>query len=410
MYFLASGGSFIPMKKLLLFALASLIFSSSFAQEKNKPIIDIYGQVMTDIGYHFNQVNPLYFDVLRPTQLPSYKNEYGTDGNIFYSVRQSSLGIRSHYDTKRGPLKAVFAFDLFGVGPNVGQTTFHLLYAYVEYWRVGVGYTWSQFCDFGIFPDIVEYWGPVGLSLCKTTMIRFMPMQGKNHLSIALERPGATADRGIYRDRIEFENVEPKFNLPDLTAEFRLTRDWGYVKLAGVVRKIEWLDQEIDSLDYSGKVMGWGFNLTSNIKLCKKDVLKVGVITGEGIQNFMNDAPTDVGIKVDPDNPDAPVKGVALPVTSFSVYLDHTWSDKFTSTIGFSAVYTGITNSHDPSAFKIGQYGSVNLLYHPIERITGGVEVQWIRRVNNSDGWETTDTRIQFSFRYSFGETIYAGR
>jgi hypothetical protein len=396
------------MKKLLFLALISIVFSSSFSQENTKHTIEIYGQVMTDIGYHFNQANPLYFDVLRPTQLPSYRNEYGTDGNIFYSVRQSSLGFRSFYDTKHGPLKATFAFDLFGVGPNVGQTTFHLLYAYVEWSRIGVGYTWSQFCDFDVYPDIVEYWGPVGLSLCKTTMIRYMPIQGKNYLSIALERPGATADRGIYRDRIELDNVEPKFSLPDITAEFRMTRDWGYVELAGVVRKIEWLDQDIDSVDFSGKAIGWGFNLSTNIKLGKKDVFKGLVITGEAIQNFMNDAPTDIGIKVDPNDPDKPVQLVPLPVTSFSAYLDHKWSDKFTSTIGFSAVYTGITSSHDPSAFKVGQYGSANLLYHPAKRITAGVELQWIRRVNNSDGWTATDSRIQFSFRYNFSEHLYA--
>jgi hypothetical protein len=399
------------MKKLLLFALISLLFSSSFAQENKKPVIEIYGQVMTDIGYHINQVNPLYFDVMRPTQLPSFKNEYGTDGNVFFSVRQSSLGIRSHYDTRKGyPLTAVFAFDLFGVGPNVGQTTFHLLYAYVEWWKVGVGYTWSQFTDFDVYPNIVEYWGPVGLSLCKTTMIKFMPLIGKNLLSIALESPGATADGGIYRDRIEFENVEEKFDLPDLTAEYRMTRNWGYVELTGVIRKIEWLDQAPDSLDYSGKATGWGFNLSTNLNLGKKDVFKGQVVIGEGIQNFMNDAPTDIGVVVDPENPNDPIKAVALPVKIFSAYLDHSWSNKLTSTIGFSAVYIGMTNGNKPSDFKIGQYSSVNLLYHPTDRITMGGEVQWIRRVNNSDAWEVTDTRIQLSFRYSFGESLSVRR
>ena len=396
------------MKNILLFALACLIFSSSYAQDNKKPIIEIYGQVMTDFGFHFNQVNPLYFDVMRPTQLPSYENEYGADGNLNFSVRQSMLGFKTFYETKKGPLEATFAFDLFGMGPTVGQTTFHLLYAYVDWWKFGVGYTWSQFCDFDVYPDIVEYWGPVGLSLCKTTMVKFMPIKGENLLSIALESPGATADRGIYRDRIEIENVVPRFNLPDLTAEFRMTRDWGYVELAGVLRKIEWIDQDVDSLDFSGKALGWGLNLSTNLKLGKKTVFKGLVITGEGIQNFMNDAPTDIGIRVDPDDPNSPVKGVALPVSSFSAYLDHTWSEKFTSTIGYSAVYAGTTNSTEPSAFKVGQYGSANLLFHPAGRITTGIEVQWIKRINNSDGWEVTNTRINLTLRYNFDEFLFA--
>ena len=398
----------INMRKVLFFALVWLIFSSTYAQDNKKPVVEIYGQIMTDFGYHIAQVNPLYFDVMRPTQLPSYKNEYGADGNMFFSVRQSMLGFKTFYDTKKGPVEATFAFDLFGMGPSVGQTTFHLLYAYVDWWRLGVGYTWSQFCDFDVYPDIIEYWGPVGLSLCRTTLVKFMPIKGENYLSIALESPGATADKGIYRDRIEFENVVPRFNLPDLTAEFRMTRDWGYVELAGVVRKIEWIDQDVDSLDLSGKALGWGLNLSTNLKLGKKTVFKGLVITGEGIQNFMNDAPTDIGIRVDPNDPNSPVKGVALPVTSFSAYFDHTWNEKFTSTIGYSAVYAGTTNATDPSDFKVGQYGSANLLYQPAGRITTGIEVQWIKRINNSDGWEATNTRINLTLRYNFDEFLLA--
>ncbi|MBK6964308.1 MAG: hypothetical protein IPH20_10290 [Bacteroidales bacterium] len=74
---------------------------------------------------------------------------------------------------------------------------------------------------------MVEYWGPVGMSLCKNVQIRFIPIQGRDRLAIALERPGASADQGIYRDRIELADVKPKFNLPDISAEFRITRDWG---------------------------------------------------------------------------------------------------------------------------------------------------------------------------------------
>ncbi len=69
-----------------------------------------------------------------------------------------------------------------------------------------------------------------------------------------------------------------------------------------------------------------------------------------------------------------------------------------------------MTNGNRSSDFKIGQYSSLNLLYHPTDRITMGGEVQWIRRVNNSDGWEVTDTRVQLSFRYSFGESLYVTR
>src|SRR5512138_2428156 len=129
------------MNKLLIFIFSGLSWFYINAQESKGPALEISGQVMTDVGYNFNRVNPDYFDVMRPTQLPAYANQYGTDGNVFFSVRQSMLGVRSYLPTRYGELKARFAFDLFGVGPNAGLTTFHQLYEYVEWWKIGVGYT-----------------------------------------------------------------------------------------------------------------------------------------------------------------------------------------------------------------------------------------------------------------------------
>ena len=44
------------------------------AQSKQaKPFLDIYGFIMMDAGYDFKQVHPDWFDVVRPTKLPSYQ-------------------------------------------------------------------------------------------------------------------------------------------------------------------------------------------------------------------------------------------------------------------------------------------------------------------------------------------------
>jgi len=394
------------MKKLFFSLAGCFLLFATFAQEQTAPAIEIYGQIMTDVGYDFNQMNPKYFDVMRPTQLPAYKNEYGTDGNIFFGVRQSMLGFKTYLPTRHGELKTKFAFDLFGVGPNAGLTTFHLLYAYVEWWKFGVGYTWSQFCDFDDFPNIVEYWGPVGMSLCKNVIVCFIPFQGANRLSVALERPGASADEGVYRDRIELKDVAPKFSWPDLSAEFRMTRKWGYVELAGILRKIAWEDQGQEPYDLSGSAIGWGFNLSSKLLFGKNDIFKGQVITGQAIQNLMNDAPTDIGIQNDFSNPTAPVKGVPLALFSFSSYLDHRWSNLFSSSLGYSAIFTENSDGQANDAFRQGHYASINLLYYPIANLMAGIELQWIHRKNYNDGWESSATKVQFSFRYSFSKMI----
>ena len=63
-------------------------------QEERKVSMEIYGAVMTDAGYDFKQVDPDWFDVMRPTKLPSFKNEYGADGETYFGVRQSRLGVK----------------------------------------------------------------------------------------------------------------------------------------------------------------------------------------------------------------------------------------------------------------------------------------------------------------------------
>lgn len=393
-----------PLKIITIFCI--LLPFSLLAQEKKKTRVEIGGYAMTDMGYNFNQVNPNYSDVMRPTQLPAYENQYGTDGNTYYGVRQTFFGIKTFTPTKYGDLMIHFAFDLMGLGPNEGRTAFHMLQAYAEIGKWSVGHNWSLFSDIGGYPNMVEYWGPVGLSLCKAVQLRFIPIQGENRLSFALEQPGASSDEGRYTDRIELDDVEERFKLPAFTTEFRMTRDWGYAEIAAVAKKMEWVDQDPEPFDLSGKAWGWGVNLSSNLNIGEKDKLIVQTIYGKGIQNLMNDAPTDVAIERNFGDRETPVQGVALPLFSYTVYLNHYWNEKFSSVLGYSSIHTYNTDGQNPDAFRDGQYASTNLLYHPTENITTGVELQWIKRKNYNDGWEATATKIQFSFRYSFNYNL----
>ena len=394
------------MKRILTSITCILILLNVFGQEKEKTRYDFYGQIMTDVGYNTGQVNPDYFDVMRPTQLPAWESQYGTDGNLSFGVRQSRLGFKSYIPTKLGELQTRFEFDLFGLGKNAGQTAFHLLYAYAELGMFGAGHHWSLFSDIDGFPNTLEFWGPVGMSLCKNVQFRFIPIDGKTRLAIALERPGASADEGIYTNRIELDDVEPRFNLPDLTAEFRETRDWGYVELAGALRKIEWVDLGTDHYDLSGKAIGWGFNLSSNLKLSENDLFRGQTVFGQGIENLMNDAPTDIGIENNFTNPVSPVKGVALPVSGFTIYIDHRWNEKFTSSAGISAVKIQNSNAQAENAFRSGKYASINLLYSPVPNLLAGAEIIWINRQNFNDGWSSSSTKIQVSVKYSFAESF----
>jgi hypothetical protein len=399
------GGAYLAIAFILAFSVK--MYSQDDAPVKT---MEIYGFIMTDVGYNFDQIQPDWYDVVRPTKLPAFENQYGTDGNYYASVRQTRLGFKNYFDTEIGQLKTQFEFEMFGTGVDAGQTTIRLRHAYGELGKFGAGQTWSPFMDIDVFPNTVEYWGPTGMAFFRNVQVRYMPIQGDTRLTFALERPGASADQGIYADHIALDGVNPHFPLPDLSFEYRHGAKWGYVEIAGIFRSIEWEDQNDDEIDLSGDALGWGLNLSTNLKFGKNDVFRGSVLYGEGIENYMNDAPVDIGIENDFDNAESPVKGVALPVLGVVAFLDHNWNEKFSTAVGYSMIDIDNSDGQADDAFDKGQYAIVNLLWYPAKNMLAGVELQWGDRENFRDGWDTSITKLQFTFKYNFSETFYKSK
>jgi len=367
-----------------------------------KPTLEIYGFAMLDIGHDFKQIDPSWFDTLRVTKLPSVEKQFGEDHNTFAGVRQSRLGVRSSTPTTLGDLKTTFEFELFGTGVDAGQTTFRLRHAYGELGAFGAGQTWSPFMDPDVFPNSLEYWGPTGMVFFRNVQVRFMPLKGDNSFTIALERPGASGDAGVFADRIELQNIKPRFPLPDVSASYKASRKWGYVRAAGMLRLIKYDDVLADQFDLSGSATGWGINLSSNLNAGKNDVVRAQFVFGEGIQNYMNDSPVDVGVVRQPNNALTPVKGETIPITGLVLFLDHTWNKQFSSAVGYSRQDNDNTADQAPGAFRVGQYALGNLLYYPVPNVMVGGELQWGRRENFSDGFHSDGLKLQFSFKYNF--------
>jgi len=368
------------------------------------PRLDISGFAMLDMGYQSGQNHPDWYDTVRPTKLPAFENEYGEDGRFYAGVRQSRLGVKGFIPTDVGEIKTNFEFELFGTGVDAGQTTFRLRHAWGELGQIGAGQTWSPFMDPDVFPNSVEYWGPTGMVFFRNVQLRWTPWQeGDSRFMVALERPGASADQGTFADRIELEGVQGRFPLPDVSAQFKWAKGWGHVQVAGILREMQWDDLNDDDLDLSGDALGWGINLSSNLKFTeKKHVARLQFVFGEGIQNYMNDAPVDVGIERAFVDPRTPITGVALPMIGVVAFLDLNWSPKWTSTVGYSMIDIDNSEGQNDSAFKRGDYALANILYYPTPSVFIGPEIQWGKRENFRDGFTSDDVKIQISAKYNF--------
>jgi hypothetical protein len=371
------------------------------AQPK-KPSMEIYGFAMLDIGHDFKTINPNWSDTLRVTRLPSYEGQYGENNNTFAGVRQSRLGVKSTLPTDIGDLKTTFEFELFGTGVDEGQTTFRLRHAYGEIGAFGAGQYWSPFMDIDVFPNTLEYWGPTGMVFFRNVHVRWMPVRGTHEVTLALERPGASGDQGVYEDRVELDGIRGRFPVPDFSGSYKYSQDWGYVRAAGMLRYIKWDDLLDDQFDLSGDATGWGINLSSNLKATENDVIRLQFVFGEGIQNYMNDSPVDIGIENNFQNAARPIVGKPIPIVGIVAFLDHNWSKKYSTAIGYSFQDNDNTDAQAPDAFSRGHYVLGNLLYYPATNVMVGGELQWGRRENFSDGFQSDGFKVQFSFKYNF--------
>ena len=88
------------------------------------------------------------------------------------------------------------------------------------------------------------------------------------------------------------------------------------------------------------------------------------------------------------------------------VFLDHTWNEKYSTSVGYSRQDIDNTDAMAPSSFKSGQYFLGNLLYYPVPNVMLGGELQWGRRENFTDGFESDAVKLQFSFKYNFSMKV----
>src|SRR5262245_29458781 len=262
------------MKRIAVLALCLTAGSTSLARAQaqpatDKPTVEIYGFGMVDAIADFQQNNPDWYDVVRPSRLPNAPNQFGEDGHFYMSARQSRLGAKGTLPTSDGDVTAQFEFDMFGVGKDAGLTTIRLRHAWGQWKQIGGGQTNTQFMDVDVFPNTMEYWGPNGMLFLRNPQVFYeVYRKGDSNARVAVEAPGASGDAGVFADRVELQNVRGRFPSPDFTGHYRYAdKPWGYVQVGGALRYIAYDDLiPNDKFDLSGHVWGWGIAVSAGLK------------------------------------------------------------------------------------------------------------------------------------------------
>jgi len=364
----------------------------------------IYGFAEADYIYDSKRVDPSWESAFRPSKIAVPEGEFGSNGQSDVSVKQSRFGVSGSHptDTSFGDVSFKFEFDLFGVGADEGQTTFRLRHAYGEWGPLLAGQTHSLFMDIDVFPNVIDYWGPAGLVFLRTPQLRYTPYRTEHaQFAIAVERPGNDIDPGTIRtvDPDLGANIESDEKMPDFTAHYLYNDDWGHAQLAGILRRVGYDTLSTPSNAPKGAQVGWGINASGHLNLFKKDKLIGQVVYGNGIASYMNDGGVDLAAQADQSG----IRPRAVPLTGVVAYYDRAWNSCLTSAFGYSFTQVDNANLQEPSAFRKGQYASMNLLWTPTDDILIGGEMLWGKRTdfNRESG---DDIRFQFSVKYSWGK------
>jgi hypothetical protein len=374
---------------------------------------EVYGFAQADYVQDFKRVDPNWEDTLRPSRIPTIKGLFGSDGQSVIGVRQSRFGVQAKQPIGGEELLVKFEFDMFGVGVDQGKTTIRLRHAYGSWGPFLAGQTNSVFMDIDTFPNVIDYWGPAGMVFLRNPQVRYTYKTGPHEFAAAIERPGNDIDPGNIRildPALGGANIQNDEKIPDFTAHYRYDGGWGHVQLAGILRRVGFDSFDTPDNRPKGHKLGWGLNLASNIKFGSKDVLHLSAVYGEGIASYMNDGGTDLGPKGQPVLlPNRTITGLSpdvVPLLGLVAYYDHYWSNKWSSSIGWSETHVDNLSFQAADAFRTGQYASVNLLFTPDPHLLFGAEFLWGQRTDNNNE-SGADTRIQFSFKYSFSSNDF---
>ena len=190
----------------MMWSRATIVFAVTLgaltAQAGAKPSFTIYGAAQLDYIYDVHRVDPAWEDALRPSKIPTAEGLFGSNGQSLFSVKQSRLGVEGDVPVGRklDDINFKFEFDMFGVGPNAGQTNVRLRHAYVEWGELLAGQTNSTFMDGAAFPNVLDYWGPTGMVYLRNPQLRWTPYRtADSNFAIAIEKPGNDIDIGNIR-------------------------------------------------------------------------------------------------------------------------------------------------------------------------------------------------------------------
>ena len=352
--------------------------------EESKYKIQFKGSARVNGFYDFSGMKST--EGFHPYEIPVGADDIPGLNSIYIGARQSRLGIEGTANTKVGKIKTYMEVDF----ASSTESFWRMRHAYAEWNFLKLGYTWSTFMDNASLPQTVEFEGPNSSLSKRHGLIRYERiLKTKNILGIAIESP--SADYYNPSDTL-INNASDQRNL-DLAGRYKYFNKWGYIQLAGILRRIDFLEQDKMETKY-----GWGILVSSTIHIYQKHQINVQYSVGKGIAYYyVGFSNKQLDAVYNPNTNNMVLKGISGGFINYSY--------KFNPTLVFSVI-GGISQiegeEFEPGdTFMSSKYFGANIFYNPIETISLGIEATNGTR-QNLDHQKGHATRISMLAKFDF--------
>jgi hypothetical protein len=321
-----------------------------------------------------------------PYDIPVGAEDIPGLSSIYIGARQSRVGVEGTANTKVGKIKAYIEVDF----ASATESYFRLRHAYAEWNYVKLGYSYSTFMDNASLPQTVEFEGPNSSLSKRHGLMRYeRKLKTQNIIGVSLESP--KADYYNPADTL-ISDVSDQRNL-DLAGRYKYFDKWGHVQVAGVLRKIDVLQQGKMEVKY-----GWGILLSSTVYIKEKHLINAQYSIGEGIAYYyVGFTGRQLDAVYNPNTGNMMLKGIYGGFVNYSY--------RYNPSLVFSVI-GGISQMkcrdfESDNTFKSSQYFGTNIFYNPIETISLGIEATAGTR-KNLDNKKGNATRISMLAKFDF--------
>ena len=380
------------MKKLILLGLSLMINSLVFSQEKDQPTayFQFAGYAKADalFSIYYNgqpEIESPIKDIHLPSAIPIGANR--TTYDTYFHAKESRFNFEVGGKIKGKTIRAFIELDflLSKAGDERVSNSYNprLREFYIEYDKIIIGQTWSNFMIL-ILPDDLDFAGAAeGIIFNRQPQVRLTFGTWR----FSLENPEfflTPNGGGAF--------IASSGGVPDITIRKDFNGDWGTMSIAAIGRGVRLWDNQGE------RHLSTGYGLTIGTKLFigERDDLRIMATTGNGLGRyaaigFINAGALDTNNNID----------LISSMNGYISYL-HYWSENWKSSVnvsGFMAQNNASLGGSDQN--RNAWSASANLLYQVSPELLFGGEVMYGYRDQES----TTSgsfLRFQFSAKYSF--------